>query len=150
MASAHTDSVNSLVAKYYNSKKCIFLYKDPVKELYFAVHRSFLLTRGINKLIGQFITTNWFKVACDTTHDIKFALAWVDEDTSFTNVEQFVNNEAYEKLFKFNEFTIPKDKLQDAYRKLMNDEQTNRSIPILRRFQSSDYQLNGINARLYH
>ena len=150
MASSQITSTCGSVSKTYNSKKAVFLYKDAATGEYSAIHHSFILTNTVNKIIGQFITTNWFKIACDTRESVTFGIAWVHEDTPYKKVEEFVNSVAYDKLFKFNQFTIDTEKMRRTYQNLTNDEKNNRSVSVVCMHPASGYHVFAANARLYY
>lgn len=148
MASTTVSTGNSTL-KTYNSKKCVFLYKDHTYDKFVCIHKPFILTRTSNALIGQFITTNWFKVECDVSHRLTFAIVWVDENQSFESIEHFVNCGDTHKLWKYDEFTFEEEQLTGAYRELVTEQENNRSTSITKDTSYSSYKMVGINARLY-
>jgi len=150
MASSPFSATCGSVTKTYNSKKAIFLYKHATTGQYSAIHRSFILSSSVNRIIGQFITTNWFKIAGDTNKSITFGIAWVDEDTSCSTVEEYVNNVSYDKFYKFNQFTIDTDQLKETFHKLVNNENDTRSLTVSCTYPVNGYHVFSVNARLHY
>lgn len=150
MASSQIGSTCGVVSKTYNSKKAVFLYKNATTGQYTAIHHSFILSSTVNKIIGQFITTNWFKILCDTRQSVTFGIAWVNEDTTYKRVEEFVNSVAYDKLFKFNQFTIDTEKMRETYQNLANNEKNARSVSVVCMHPATGYHVFSANARLYY
>ena len=54
-------------------------------------YRNFVLTKDKPNLLGQFLSSNWFKILCKKKYDIYFIVLQVKKHMSYKNVEKDIN-----------------------------------------------------------
>lgn len=91
--------------KYLNSNrknnvtKMMFLFKHQETNNYICNYHAFMLNASSNQhLVGQFISSNWFKERINVKHMLEFMIIEASKQASYDDIEEIVNNREEHEL----------------------------------------------------
>jgi len=100
----------------YNGTKFVLLYKHSIdSSTYKAINRSFILTHTSTKLVGQYISSNWFNWKYNVSEDISFMIIGINKNMSFVKLNYLLEKKEFDQFDYRNSFTIKKEILQEIY-----------------------------------
>ena len=135
-------------SKTYNNKKCVFLYKNQLTQEYSCVNKHFILSHTSSHIIGQFISTSWFKIHVDTSSDFECIIAWVNVDIPCRKVEQAINRGNYDILYNYIKHTICSNIIKNKYESMINSQERPRSVYTSTQLNNWGFTEIGFNNRL--
>ena len=101
---------------HYNDTKFVLLYKPSTSSSnYKAINRSFILTHTSTKLVGQYISSNWFNWKYNVSEDISFMIIGINKNMSFIKLQNLLDKNNFDSFDYMNSFTIKKEILQEIY-----------------------------------
>lgn len=151
---SNNESCISSVVSRYNAKKCVFLYYDSLQCKFTCVQKPFILTITDNKIVGQFITTNWFTYPFSINEAAQFIIVWVDDSMQYNTIERRIECERWDEFYSYKRFSFVPLVLQDIYQDLKNVivNEENKSLPI--EYENGNgnsvYSTFSLKARLYY
>jgi hypothetical protein len=144
----------SSVVSTYNAKKCVFLYYDSLQSKFTCVQKPFILTITGDKIVGQFITTNWFTYPFSTNDLAQFMVVWVDDSVYYDTIEHDVKYERWDEFYSYEKFSFVPLVLQDIYQDLknviVNEQNKSLSIDYENGNRNSIYSSFSLKARMYY
>ena len=142
------------VVSTYNAKKCVFLYYDIFQSKFTCVQKPFILTITGEKIVGQFITTNWFKYPFSTNEHAQFMVVWVDDSMQYSTIERHVECERWDEFYSYKNFSFVPLVLQDIYQDLknviVNEQNKSLQIEYENGNGNSMYSSFSLKARMYY
>lgn len=121
---ALTPENNWTISTEYNYKKCWFLVYNSNFNKYICINNPFLLNINTHTITGQFITSNWFKMAFSTLKDARFMLVFASSDFERSRIEEYINAGDFCKIYSHKEFVIDSNELNLIYRDIVQEHKT--------------------------
>ena len=119
-----TTIIETSMTSEYNNKKFMFAYYDEFEERFTCIDRAFVLSVNEDTVVGQFITTNWFKWAFSTNKSARFMIVCVDTNVTSHQIENCISNSDYSRFHNYKVFTLGESGMKTLYYDIKNESES--------------------------